>query len=123
MPTEIITALISAAVTLIVSIGTWQVSTRNERIKQAEQTRTLFESYRDELRKRIDALRDEVSGVNANVQQQIAIVELKIDTLANKVEKHNGVVERTYKLEQDSAVHTEQIKVANHRIDDLEAKG
>jgi hypothetical protein len=36
------------------------------------------------------------------------------------VEKHNGVIERTYKLEQETAVHTEQIKVANHRIEDLE---
>lgn len=37
-----------------------------------------------------------------------------------KVEKHNTVIERTYKLEEAQAVMQEQIKVANHRIGDLE---
>lgn len=37
----------------------------------------------------------------------------RIEQLEKKVEKHNSVVERTYVIE-------EQIKVANHRIDDLE---
>lgn len=34
--------------------------------------------------------------------------------------KHNNVVERTYKLEELTALQEEKIKVANHRIDDLE---
>lgn len=32
------------------------------------------------------------------------------------------VIARTYKLEQDYALIDEKIKVANHRIDDLERK-
>lgn len=32
----------------------------------------------------------------------------------------NSVIERTYELEKRAALVTEQIKVANHRIDDLE---
>lgn len=36
------------------------------------------------------------------------------------VDKHNTVIERTYKLEETQAVMEEQIKVANHRIADLE---
>ncbi len=40
--------------------------------------------------------------------------------LENKVEKHNTVIERTYKLEETEAVMQEQIRVANHRIADLE---
>lgn len=38
-----------------------------------------------------------------------------------KVDKHNQVIDRVYKLEQKDAVHDEEIKVANHRIADLEA--
>ena len=38
-----------------------------------------------------------------------------IEQLEKKVEKHNSVVERTYLLE-------EKVKVANHRIEDLERK-
>lgn len=120
MPTEVITAIISAITTLIVSIGTWHVSTRNEREKTQKQTVALFESYRDELRGKMDALRDDVTQVNATVQQQISVLEIKIDTLSERVEKHNNVIDRTYKLEQESAVQAEQIRVVNHRIADLE---
>ena len=45
-----------------------------------------------------------------------ALMEYKIEELTQKVEKHNTIVERTYILE-------EKVKVANHRIDDLEKKG
>ena len=61
----------------------------------------------------------------------------RIKKLEEKVEKHNGVIERVGKLEtltKDHAeivartseneillkVHDERIKVANHRLDDLE---
>lgn len=120
MSSEVITAIISAVTTLIVSIGTWHVSTRNEREKTQKQTVALFESYRDELRGKMDALRDDVTQVNATVQQQISIVDIKLDTLSERVEKHNNVIDRTYKLEQESAVQAEQIRVVNHRIADLE---
>ena len=46
----------------------------------------------------------------------------RIEQLEKKVEKHNQVVERVYKLEQANAVQDEEIKVANHRIDDLESE-
>ena len=44
-----------------------------------------------------------------------ALLQYRIDELDKKVEKHNSVVERTYLLE-------EKMKVANHRISDLEDK-
>lgn len=48
------------------------------------------------------------------------LVVYRIEQLEKKVEKHNNVIERVYKLEKDDAVIKEEIKVANHRIDDLE---
>ena len=44
----------------------------------------------------------------------------RIEQLEKKVDKHNSLVERTYNLEKRAAVVDEEIKVANHRIDDLE---
>lgn len=44
----------------------------------------------------------------------------RIDRLEEQVKKHNSVIERMYKLEERTAVVEEQVKVANHRIDDLE---
>ena len=42
----------------------------------------------------------------------IARLEVKLDMLASTVEKHNSIVERTYKLESD-------VKTAFKRIDEL----
>ena len=42
--------------------------------------------------------------------------------LEKKVDKHNSLIERTYKLEERNSVIEQEIKVANHRIDDLERK-
>lgn len=44
----------------------------------------------------------------------------KIKELAEKQDKHNEVIERTYNLEKNVEVLQEQIKVENHRIEDLE---
>ena len=50
------------------------------------------------------------------------LIEYKIDKLSERVDKHNSVIARTYMLEQDYALIDEKIKVANHRIEDLERK-
>lgn len=49
-----------------------------------------------------------------------AVYDEKLDNLTKQVEKHNSVIERTYKLEQQCEIQKEQIKVINHRIKDLE---
>ena len=49
-----------------------------------------------------------------------ALIAYRMEQLEAKVNKHNEVIERTYKLEEHEAVMQEQIRVANHRIEDLE---
>ena len=49
-----------------------------------------------------------------------AVMEFRLKALEDKVDKHNNLIERTYKLEEATAIQEEKIKVANHRIDDLE---
>lgn len=48
------------------------------------------------------------------------LTNYRIEQLEKKVEKHNNLITRTYKLEQEFAVMDEKVKVANHRIEDLE---
>lgn len=59
------------------------------------------------------------------------LTQYRIEQLEKKVEKHNNLVERTYQLEQreklleekleaHETLYSEKLKVANHRIDDLE---
>ncbi len=43
------------------------------------------------------------------------LTNYRLQELEKKVDKHNSIIERTYVLE-------EQMKVANHRIEDLEKR-
>lgn len=52
----------------------------------------------------------------------IKLMSYRIEQLEKKVEKHNNVVERQYNIEKITAVLSEEIKVANHRIADLESE-
>lgn len=45
-----------------------------------------------------------------------AVTTEKIDELSRRVELHNKVVERVYKLEQDTAVQGEQISTIFHQL-------
>lgn len=62
-------------------------------------------------------------AVKAQHEKTIALIDYKLEELTKRVDKHNNVVERVYDLEQQAEVNEERIKVANHRIDDLEKKG
>lgn len=53
-------------------------------------------------------------------RKSAALIAYRLEQLEQKVAKHNGLVERTYHLEEAAAVFEEKLKVANHRIDDLE---
>jgi hypothetical protein len=57
-----------------------------------------------------------------NNKKQIDLISYQIGELREAQEKHNKVIERTYRLEEITAVHEEKLKVAGHRIDDLEKK-
>ena len=49
-----------------------------------------------------------------------ALLAYRLEQLEKKVQTHNNLIDRTYKLEETAILHEEKIKVANHRIDDLE---
>lgn len=59
-------------------------------------------------------------GTFAGILTSNKLTNYRILQLEKRVDKHNMVVDRTYKLEQRSALLEEEIKVANHRISDLE---
>ena len=54
-----------------------------------------------------------VVGSFAGVMASSKLTNYRLSELEKKVDKHNSAIERTYILE-------EKMKVANHRIDDLE---
>lgn len=62
-----------------------------------------------------------LGGTFGGILTSSKLTNYRIEQLEKKVEKHNKVVERVFILEKDKAVFEEEIKVANHRIEDLES--
>lgn len=72
-----------------------------------------------------------LGGTFGGILVSSKLTTYRIEQLEKKVEKHNTVIERTYNLERRADnieselrnhedLYAEKIKVANHRIDDLE---
>ena len=59
---------------------------------------------------------------HGQLERTRVLMEYKLDELTKKVDKHNNLIERTYKLEKETSVIHEQILAANRRIQDLENK-
>ena len=132
----IICAVISALTTLLVSIGSFQVSVRKDREKAKEELKAELIKYHEKNREEIQnirqndlrELRDDVTDLGANLQNKISLLEMSLNHarddivgLSNRVEKHNQVIERVYRLEDTDKLLDEKISVANHRIADLES--
>lgn len=52
----------------------------------------------------------------------IALIQMKIDNLTAKVEAHNQLIDRTYRLEESTALQDAEIKRLNERIKIVEGK-
>ena len=61
-----------------------------------------------------------LAGSLLGVVASARLTNYRIGQLEEKVNKHNNLIERTYKLEKMAEMNAERIKVANHRIEDLE---
>ena len=63
-----------------------------------------------------------LAGAYLANRRSAALVAYRLAQLERKVDKHNQVVERTYALEEAVSLLDERVKVANHRIADLEGR-
>ena len=66
-----------------------------------------------------------IGGFGANYVQNNktkALIIYRLDNIEKKQDKHNSIIERTYKLEQDFAVLSNRTNVTEHRLEDLERK-
>ncbi len=52
-----------------------------------------------------------------------ALIAYRLEQLEKKVSKHNNVIERTYRLEEQTALQEAELKRVNHRLEDLEKRG
>ena len=61
------------------------------------------------------------AGAFGGILVSAKLTQYRLEQLEKKVQAHNNLIERTYKLEERTELQEEKIKVANHRIDDLES--
>ena len=61
-----------------------------------------------------------LAGTFGGILVSNRLTNYRIEQLEKKVEKHNNLISRTYELEKEYSVLDERIRVANHRIEDLE---
>lgn len=111
MDSTLIGTIITQIGAILIASGGWYFAAKRDR-----------EKTREAMKAEIQDLRNDVTDMGATLQNKISIIEIElghtrndITTLSTRVERHNGVVERTSVLE-------EKISVANHRIEDLEHK-
>ena len=60
------------------------------------------------------------AGAFGGILVSSKLTQYRLEQLERKVEVHNQVIDRVYKLEERTELQEEKIKVANHRIEDLE---
>ena len=63
-----------------------------------------------------------LAGAYLANRKSAALLGYRLEQLEKKVDKHNQVIERTYKLEEDVAVLKTEDKRQNERLKELEAK-
>lgn len=91
--TTIVTALISALAAAVSAITVAVIQSR------AQYSRTL-----------------------AEMDKRDALQAQRIEQLTDQVKKHNQLIDRTYAVEKKIELIEKDVRVANHRIDDLEHK-
>ena len=52
----------------------------------------------------------------------VALIEYRINELSEKVQRHNNIIERTYKLEENTALQDAELKRLNKRLEIVEGK-
>lgn len=135
---KIITGVITAIVTLVVClVNNYFQSKRDDRNrdentkKQINEIQSLYMSKINEVKEdytgQVSLLSDDVKEIKHTITDlakdmahNFTLVNKEIQTLSERQTAYNNLQSRTYNLEKDLALNTECIKVANHRIEDLE---
>lgn len=68
------------------------------------------------------ALIGTLAGTYFSNRKSSVLIAYRLEELERKVQAHNNLVERMYQVEERTELQEEKIKVANHRIQDLEKR-
>lgn len=121
-----LSAVVSVLSVVFFAGAWWQSSKHNketiETIKESfkESVSTLEKNFQEKVESMKESFNTTIQGLKDTIEQNTKHTTEQIKNLELKQDKHNNVIERTFKIESDVEVIKEQIKVENHRIGDLE---
>lgn len=134
----VLPSIITGAVTALGTILGYIKATKENKRKAEEAHNKALEEFRSDINNKLEehktqylmeiesvkqAVRqnnDTIKAISAENREFQSVIKVEIKTLSDKQEKHNKVIERTYNLEERTSVIEEKVRVANHRIEDLE---
>ncbi len=111
MTDGIISAIISGVVTLAVCM-----------INNNTQSKKIKSQHDLTVQEVISKQNSTIQEITLKQENTINLIDYRLTELSERVDKHNSVVERTFELEKNMKLEEERMKVANHRIEDLEKR-
>lgn len=85
-------------------------------------TRKTHQTTLTQIKNELTVARTETKGTIDLVKKDITVLQDNLMDLDNHVKEHNNLVVRLYEVEKGVELLDDRIKVANHRIKDLERK-
>lgn len=126
---KIITGIITGIVTLAVCCINNAVQLKRDRAALEQSRSAELEALKDDMVRQINDIKtdfmthfEELIATQQDINNKVSLFSYQLDELSKRVEKHNNVIERTYKLEQDMEVEKEHYAMTNKRLIKLEDK-
>lgn len=83
----VVTALISSASCVLAIVATYHTLSKDKDAKDDEMARRL-----------------------SDIDIKLAVLDEKVETLSERVQRHNGVIERVFKLEEQERLNEQEIR-------------
>lgn len=115
--------IVAAVLTFLASIGSAAIVSISNRDKTIRAVEDAIRSVKEDSKAQDQEIHAEILLFKQETTGALDLIRKDISTLSERVEKHNGVVDRTYTLEKKTELLEEKQRVANHRIEDLERSG
>lgn len=116
MKWELIIAGLALFITVIINIATIAYFAGILKSNQDNQ-KVAMQNLKADFKENLKTLKENFDETLQNLKGDF---KEQLDRFEKKQDKYNGVIEKTYRNERDILVLKEQIKVENHRIEDLE---
>ena len=110
MSEAVIVALITGGLTLVGTILTVVFSHRGTLAALEKKSEVSDERIHGEINAMKAALNGEINVMKTEIQGEIEVIKNDIKTLSERVDVHNNLIDRTYKLEEHCKIVDEKLR-------------